>query len=146
MMINIRHAQAQDYPAWLTLWQGYLGFYQNDLDENVTSTTWRRALSADSNILCRLAETERGIIGFAMCVLHEGTWSTQPLCYLEDLYVQQDARGIGAGRALIEAICAEARQKSCSSVYWVTRENNPARKLYDKLATLDDFVRYNVKI
>jgi hypothetical protein len=27
------------------------------------------------------------VMGFAMCILHEGTWSTAPICYLEDLFV-----------------------------------------------------------
>lgn len=55
-------------------------------------------------------------------------------------------RGMGAGKALIEAICDEGRKKSWSKIYWVTRAGNPARVLYDKLAAVDDFVRYSVKI
>ncbi|VTP65689.1 Predicted acetyltransferase [Leclercia adecarboxylata] len=84
------------------------------------------------------------MVGFAICVLHEGTWVTQPLCYLEDLFVDDAARGKGAGRALIEAIINEAREKGWSKVYWVTREGNPARALYDKLAVVDDYVRYRI--
>ncbi|MBD8234028.1 GNAT family N-acetyltransferase, partial [Pantoea agglomerans] len=72
--------------------------------------------------------------------------STQPLCYLEDLFIEEDMRGLGAGKMLIEAICEEGREKGWSKVYWVTREGNTARALYDKLALLDDFVRYSVKI
>jgi len=71
---------------------------------------------------------------------------TQPLCYLEDLFVDDAARGKGAGRALIEAIINEARVKGWSKVYWVTREGNPARALYDKLAVVDDYVRYRITI
>lgn len=51
-----------------------------------------------------------------------------------------------AVRALIEAIIDEAREKGWSKVYWVTREGNPARALYDKLATVDDYVRYRITI
>ena len=31
-------------------------------------------------------------------------------------------------------------------LYWVTRSHNPARKLYDRLATQDDVVRYSVRL
>ncbi|KFC90758.1 GNAT family N-acetyltransferase [Leclercia adecarboxylata] len=145
-MVKVREAKAEDYEAWLRLWNGYLSFYGTDLDEAVTLATWHRVLSADSSLFCRLAETEQGVVGFAICVLHEGTWVTQPLCYLEDLFVDDAARGKGAGRALIEAIINEAREKGWSKVYWVTREGNPARALYDKLAVVDDYVRYRITI
>lgn len=145
-MVKVREAKAEDYEAWLRLWNGYLSFYGSGLDEAVTLATWRRVLSADSTLFCRLAETEQGVMGFAICVLHEGTWVTQPLCYLEDLFVDDAARGKGAGRALIEAIINEARVKGWSKVYWVTREGNPARALYDKLAVVDDYVRYRITI
>ncbi|AUY38092.1 GNAT family N-acetyltransferase [Leclercia adecarboxylata] len=145
-MVKVREAKAEDYEAWLRLWNGYLSFYGTGLDEAVTLATWHRVLSADSCLFCRLAETEHGVVGFAICVLHEGTWVTQPLCYLEDLFVDDAARGKGAGRALIEAIINEAREKGWSKVYWVTREGNPARALYDKLAVVDDYVRYRITI
>lgn len=145
-MVKVRDAQAEDFDAWLRLWNGYLDFYGTRLDEAVTLATWRRVLAADSGLFCRLAETEQGVVGFAICVLHEGTWVTQPLCYLEDLFVDDAARGKGAGRALIEAVISEAREKGWSKVYWVTREGNPARALYDKLATVDDYVRYRITV
>lgn len=86
------------------------------------------------------------IIGFAIIVLHEGALVTQPLCYLEDLYVDEKMRGFGAGKSLIEAIRKEAEKKSWAKVYWVKRESNPARALYDRLAVLEDFVRYSIKL
>ncbi|AUX74000.1 GNAT family N-acetyltransferase [Erwinia pyrifoliae] len=146
MLVKVRKAEAEDYEAWLKLWKGYLNFYESDLDESVTLSTWHRALSSESCLVCRIAEIDYKIVGFALCVLHEGTWVTQPICYLEDLFVTDDMRGMGVGTALIEAIYDESREKSWSKVYWVTRTDNPARKLYDKLAVLDDFVRYSIKI
>ncbi|WP_339027803.1 GNAT family N-acetyltransferase [Leclercia pneumoniae] len=145
-MVKVREAKAEDYVAWLSLWKGYLAFYGSELDDAVTLATWRRVLSAESGMICRIAESESRVVGFAICVLHEGTWVTTPLCYLEDLYVDASMRGRGAGRALIEAIIGEAREKGWSKVYWVTREGNPARALYDKLATVDDYVRYRITI
>ncbi|ARU92719.1 GNAT family N-acetyltransferase [Tatumella citrea] len=144
MSIKIRAAAPEDYAAWRALWNGYLEFYGSTLAEEITRATWHKALSPASGIQCRLAETDQQVVGFAMCVLHEGTWVSQPVCYLEDLFVSPAARGKGAGKALIEAIGEEAREQGWSKVYWVTRENNSARALYDKLATVDDFVRYTM--
>ncbi|PZD61611.1 GNAT family N-acetyltransferase, partial [Pantoea ananatis] len=42
-------------------------------------------------------------------------------------------------------VCDEAREAGWAKVYWVTNENNPARQLYDKVAQVDDVVRYNIR-
>jgi hypothetical protein len=55
------------------------------------------ALSAFIDVLPGGGEG-RKVIGFAMCVLHEGTWSTAPICYLEDLFVDAAERGAGPVR------------------------------------------------
>nr|WP_256385693.1 GNAT family N-acetyltransferase [Pantoea varia] len=78
--------------------------------------------------------------------IHPGTWSSQPLCYLEDLFVATEVRGNGTGTALIKAIHDEAQRNDWSKIYWVTKPNNPARALYDRIAVLDDFVRYSIKM
>lgn len=146
MTVKIRSAEAGDFASWLTLWKGYLAFYESELDDEVTLLTWQRILSPDSGLLCRLAETERQVVGFAICVIHPGTWSSQPICYLEDLFVANEVRGNGTGSALIKAIHDEAQRNDWSKIYWVTKPNNPARALYDRIAVLDDFVRYSIKI
>lgn len=146
MGIKVREIKAEDHEAWIDLWRKYLTFAGCDLDGAITLSTWNRALSSDSPLMCRVAEKDGSIIGFAMFVLHEGTWVTRPICYLEDLFVDEKSRGIGAGRSLIEAIRDEAKGKSWAKVYWGTRESNPARALYDQLAVLEDVVRYSIKL
>jgi GNAT superfamily N-acetyltransferase len=95
-------------------------------------------------MFCRVVEKdERSSV--SMCILHEGTWSTAPVCYLEDLFVDADERGAGAGKALIDALIEEGKREGWSKLYWVTREN-PARKLYDKYGEADDYVRYRLSL
>ncbi len=144
MSIVVRALQAADYPQWRPLWEGYLAFYDTTLDDATTASAWERALSPDSSLFCRVAEREGRVIGFALCVLHEGTWSPAPVCYLEDLYVDAAARGAGTGQALIDALLAEGRRNGWARLYWVTRHNNPARKLYDRFGASDDYVRYRI--
>lgn len=74
------------------------------------------------------------------------TWTSQSIRYLEDLFVATEVRGNGTGSALIKAIHDEARKNDWSKIYWVTKQNNPARELYDRIAVLDDFVRYSIKM
>lgn len=140
MAVTVRPLCDDDYSRWRPLWDGYTHFYDCYLEESVTASTWERALSAHSPMFCRVVEKDQKVIGFAMCILHEGTWSTAPICYLEDLFVDADERGAGAGKALIDALIEEGKREGWSKLYWVTRENNPARKLYDKL--LDNALKF----
>nr|WP_279116148.1 GNAT family N-acetyltransferase [Enterobacter soli] len=146
MAVTVRAVRAEDYPQWRPLWDGYTHFYDCVLDESVTASTWERALDPYSSMFCRVAESEGRVIGFAMCVLHEGTWSTAPLCYLEDLFVDATLRGAGTGQALIDALMEEGKREGWSKLYWVTRQNNPARKLYDRFGEADDYVRYRISL
>lgn len=108
MVVKVRELEVEDYETWMPLWQQYLAFAGHELDLAITLSTWNRALSAESSLMCRVAEIEGKIIGFAIFVLHEGAWVTQLLCYLEDLYVDEKMRSHGVGKMLIDAIREEA--------------------------------------
>jgi GNAT superfamily N-acetyltransferase len=45
--------------------------------------------------------------------------------YLQDLFVADSARGLGLGRALIEAVYEKAKADGCSRVHWLTQELSP---------------------
>ncbi len=74
MTLTVRPLCTDDYPQWRPLWDGYTHFYECYLDESVTAATWDRALADSSSLFCRVVEKDGRVIGFAMCVLHEGTW------------------------------------------------------------------------
>jgi GNAT superfamily N-acetyltransferase len=96
--------------------------------------------------MCIVAEVDGQVYGFANCVVHENTWETQAICYLEDLFVTPSARGHGIGRALIEWLRNAMRAEGWARLYWHTRAGNAqARKLYDRFAEADDFVRYVIR-
>jgi GNAT superfamily N-acetyltransferase len=99
----IRPAEPRDEAAWRRLWAGYLRFYRAEVPEAATAATWARLLDADSDMACLLAEKDGQVIGICNYLFHASTWSTQPICYLQDLYVDRDARGTDAARALILA-------------------------------------------
>jgi GNAT superfamily N-acetyltransferase len=143
---TIRSTLPSDEATWRKLWRGYCEFYEADLPEDVTNRTWKRILDPDSAVMCIVAEAEGQVCGFAHCVVHENTWETQPVCYLEDLYVMPHLRGNGIGRALIEWLRNSMRAEGWARLYWHTRAGNAqARKLYDRFAEADDFVRYVIR-
>ena len=144
-LIVIRDPAAADEPEWRRLWAGYNDFYEKRVEETVTVATWRRLLLKSNGLLGRIALYDGTVAGFAACVLHAGTWTEQPICYLEDLFVDPALRGKGIGEALIDDLVAQAKEHGWSRLYWHTRDSNAvARRLYDKFAMADNFVRYRI--
>jgi GNAT superfamily N-acetyltransferase len=143
---TIRSSLPSDEADWRRMWRGYCDFYRVELAEEVTNRTWKRILDPDSAVMCVVAEIDGKVYGFANCVVHENTWELQPSCYLEDLYVEPSARGHGIGRALIEWLRNSMRAEGWARLYWHTHEDNEtARRLYDRFAEADDFVRYVIR-
>ncbi|OSZ11204.1 GNAT family N-acetyltransferase [Klebsiella variicola] len=146
MVIDIREIRPHDKAEWLNLWEGYTRFYGSPQPEEVTECTWQRMLDMNSPVLGRVAVVDDTVVGFAICILHEGTWVTTPICYLEDLFVDPAFRGQGIARTIIKSLQTEGADKGWSRLYWHTRRDNPASHLYDEFTPADDYVRYRITL
>ena len=140
---TIRQLAAADRKAWGPLWAGYLKFYKSKLPADVTEQTFKRLVGGLEPMFGLVAEMDGRMIGITHCVVHRATWARESYVYLEDLFVAPDARGSGAGRALIEAVYAQADRMGADRVYWLTHESNEtARALYDRVAENAGFIQY----
>ena len=144
MTLTVRRIEAADEAEWRRLWRAYLAFYETEVAEEVYATSFARLLSeAEGDYHGFLAEQDGRAIGLVHYIYHRHGWRIEKVVYLQDLYVDPEARGTGAGRALIEAVYAAADAAGCPSVYWTTQEHNAvARRLYDRIATLTPFIKY----
>jgi GNAT superfamily N-acetyltransferase len=143
--VTIRAVRAEDEQAWIRLWGAYCDFYETQIAPATTAATWRRIMDPDHEIATLVAVAGEEVVGFANYLLHARTWSEQPACYLEDLFVSPAARGQGAGRKLIERLVAMSAERGWSLLYWLTHETNAtARALYDSFAPADGFIRYSI--
>ncbi|WP_363318016.1 GNAT family N-acetyltransferase [Parvibaculum sp.] len=146
-IIRTRPFAAADRAAWDVMWAAYLAFYETSLPPETSDDTWARFLAPAPGHIGLIAESDGAPLGFAHAILHAGTWSPKPVCYLEDLYVNEAARGRGAGRALIEALAARGRAEGWLRLYWQTDTGNAtARALYDKLGKTRNWVRYDLDL
>ncbi len=144
MPITIRPLSAADRPQWEALFRAYIRFYKAQVPDDVIALAWTRVLGQEDGFLGLVAEEEGGrLVGLAHVLFHRSTWSPTHYCYLEDLFVDIDTRRHGVGRALIEAVLREADKRGATRTYWATKADNAtARRLYDRLAKLSDFVQY----
>ncbi|MBL8838271.1 MAG: GNAT family N-acetyltransferase [Alphaproteobacteria bacterium] len=131
-----------DRAAWEILARGYKAFYRTETTPAEYERTWQRLLRAD-DVHGLGAHADGRLVGIAHYMFHTNAWMDDA-CYLQDLFVAEDARGHGAARALIEAVAEVARRKGCPRYYWMTQEDNArARALYDKVARWNGFIRYD---
>ena len=144
MTTTIRPLAAADEAEWRRLWTGYLEFYEASVSEEVYRTTFARLLGDDAQDYHGLvAERDGKPIGITHYLFHRHCWRVENVVYLQDLYVDPEVRGTGAGRALIEAVYAAGDAAGCPSVYWTTQDfNATARQLYDRVAELTPFIKY----
>lgn len=144
MSFTVRPLQPGDRSQWAVLWQGYLDFYETVLPADVTELTWRRLMDPEAPILGFCAVGSDGaLLGIVHYLFHPVTWAAGPRCYLEDLFTSPEARGLGVGRALIEAVYAAADARGADQVYWLTQSTNAtARRLYDQVASATNFMKY----
>ena len=143
MPVRIRPLEADDYDSWLPLWKGYLDFYEVSVPDEVTAETWRRLIDPDGPVFGFGAIVGGRLVGIVHYLFHPVTWAIADRCYLEDLFVSPEARGSGAGRALIEAVYRAADAAGADQVYWLTAQSNKtAQLLYDRIGQRTPFIKY----
>ncbi len=143
-VVTIRPVAEGDFDRWKELWEGYLVFYQAEVDRENMPVLFQRLLRPDTDPNGMVACDEAGrIVGFTHYMFHPTCWTVRDKCYLQDLFVEPGFRGGGAGRALIEAVYEKAKEADASELYWMTQEfNSLARVLYDKVADKTPFIKY----
>ncbi|MCE9558982.1 MAG: GNAT family N-acetyltransferase [Armatimonadetes bacterium] len=145
--VIVRPLVPRDRPAWEPLWLGYQEFYKVSLGAEVTENTWARFHDPTAPYYALGAWLGGELVGITHYVFQPTCWSVLPRCYLQDLYTLPECRGKGVGRALIEAVAAEAKERGGDKITWHTSENNEtARRLYDRLAEKTEYILYSMDL
>lgn len=144
MALIIRPLEKTDEAEWRRLWTGYLTYYESTVPEAVYRSTFDRLFTeGEYEPKGLLAVLDGQAVGLVHYLFHRHTWRVENVCYLQDLFADPSIRGKGIGRALIEAVYAEADKAGCPTVYWTTQNfNTTARTLYDRIGKLTPFIKY----
>jgi GNAT superfamily N-acetyltransferase len=145
--IQIRPVTSQDHDAWLPLWQAYLTFYNTQLPDAVSASTWQRFLDSAEPTNAALTWQDGKAVGMVHFIYHRSNWSIANACYLQDLLVTPEQRGTGVGRLLIEHVYATAKANDCDKVHWLTHETNAtAIQLYERIAERPGYIQFRKMI
>jgi GNAT superfamily N-acetyltransferase len=144
-MLAVTPLTPADRAAWERLFRGYIAFYERDEPPAMYDAAWAAFMAGD-RLQALGARLDDALVGITHFFVHPST-SGPDVCYLQDLFTDEAARGQGVGRALIAAVADWARGQGCGRLYWLTHETNAvARALYDKVAVNRGFIRYDVPL
>jgi len=127
-----RLATDDDAPEVARLMIGFRDWWGRDEPPDAAFHEGVRRVLADPNSDFLIA----GDPPAAVCQLRyrHSIWTESLDCWLEDIFVEEHARGTGMGRALMEAAFDRARERGCRRMELDVNEANPAAlALYESL-------------
>jgi GNAT superfamily N-acetyltransferase len=94
-----------------------------------------RALFGPSpRIFCDIAEVDGEPVGFALWFFSYSTFQGAAGIYIEDLFVLPEARGHGAGKALVAHLARRCRDEGLGRLHWAVLDwNAPSIAFYRSL-------------
>jgi GNAT superfamily N-acetyltransferase len=137
-----------EFEELLPLISAYQRFYEvGEIDEARNRAFFRRFLAPSEDGLLLGARLGGRLIGYACLYWHFSSLEAVESVLMNDLYVSEEARGGGVGRALIEATAEVARERGVPFVEWSTApDNHTAQRLYDSTgAERSEWISYELR-
>lgn len=146
MTVTVRRVEDNEFFTWLDLYAGYGEFYETPLSDEKALLVWSWITDSGNELEAYFAVGEEGEpIGLAHVREFARPLDGSRGLYLDDLFVRPDARGEGAGTAILEALRARAKDNGLSVVRWITaKDNQTARRVYDRVASKTAWVTYDL--
>ena len=145
---RVRELEQRDRAAWQELYAGYGDFYATPLSDEKADRVWAWLMDPGYEAFGLVAVDENdspiAIAHFRQFarLLADGIG-----IYLDDLFTAANARGTGAGTALIGRLEEIARERGAEIVRWITANDNfVGQKLYDRLASRTMWVTYDLAV
>ena len=145
--MRVRAVERADREGWERLRDGYAAFYGVAQTAEMTDRVWGWLMDPGHEVEGLVAEDGGRLVGLAHFRAFARPLSASTGAFLDDLFVEPDARGSGAAAALIEAVAEVGRARGWSVVRWITAGDNArARALYDRVAVETPWVTYDVRL
>ena len=138
MTVAVRPARRRDVPAIYRFIRD-LAEYEKLL--HVVRATERDIaellFGAAPRASCEIAEVDGEPVGFALWFYNVSTFEGRAGIYVEDLFVEPEARGQGAGKALLSALARRCVEENLGRLEWAVLDwNTPAIDFYDSVGAL----------
>jgi GNAT superfamily N-acetyltransferase len=147
--LSVEPITEERYEALLPMISAYQGFYEaDDIRDDRNREFFRRFLSPSDEGILIGAWSEESLLGYACLYWHFSSTKAVETVLMNDLYVDERARGEGVGRALIEASAEVARERGAPILEWSTAPDNAtAQRLYDSTgARKSTWIDYELRV
>lgn len=136
--VIVREAQAQDAKVIVDLIGELASFEQLAHEARATvPDILRDGFSPERRFECLLAEGDGEALGFALFFHNYSTFEGRAGLYVEDIFVMEEHRGRGIGRALLQRLATVAEERSCPRLDLSVLHWNPARAFYEELGFVE---------
>jgi GNAT superfamily N-acetyltransferase len=125
MSISIRPATAADVAAIYRFVYALAEDHGHLDDLDATEADILRAMFGPvPHAFSDLAEVDGQIVGFCTWFYSWSSWTGRQGLYLEDLFVREEGRGTGAGRALMAALARRCVAGNLARIEWAVMPDN----------------------
>ncbi|MDA0815396.1 MAG: GNAT family N-acetyltransferase [Chloroflexi bacterium] len=130
---HVRFARPEDAATIIEFVRGLAVFEHESVDRvHLTPEAVLRDGFGDRPVFeVLIAEQHNRPVGFALFFPNYSTWEGRPGLYVEELFIIEDVRGTGAGRALLGALARVARDRDWRRIDLAVLDWNPARAFYE---------------
>lgn len=131
--IVIRKAKPEDSPIILDFIRDLARYEKAEHEVHATAATIKDSIfGSESATRALICEKDGEPIGYAVYFFNYSTWLGKHGLYLEDLYVNPNERGLGAGKKLLKHLAKIAVDKGCGRFEWSVLDwNQPAIDFYE---------------
>ena len=138
-MIRVRSATPSDAATIVGFIRGLADYEKLSHEVRVTEASLAGALFSDApRAFCEIAEAGGRPVGFALWFYNYSTFEGGFGLYLEDVFVIPEARGTGAGTALMRRLARRCRDEGLTRLEWQVLDwNAPAIAFYDRLGATE---------
>lgn len=145
--MNIRQATKQDIPT-LLYFIHQIAIYEKMDDQVIATEQTLNEWMFEKSVAQALILNEDGKdVGFALYFFNFSTFVGRAGLYLEDLFVLEEYRKKGYGKALFKALVNKAVENNCGRMEWVCLNwNQPSIDFYLSLGAkpLDEWTTYRL--
>jgi GNAT superfamily N-acetyltransferase len=132
--VDVRPIHRRELEELLPLVAGYQRFYGAEPDVERNRRFFSRFLDPSEVGLLLGAWVDQRLVGFATLYWFFSSTKAMDSVLMNDLFVREDVRGAGIGRALIQSAIDAARRRGAVHLEWYTSPDNlTAQRLYDSL-------------
>jgi GNAT superfamily N-acetyltransferase len=146
--VEIRPARTDEIEEMLPLIRAYCEFYETEPDDDGLRSMFETLITDPSQGAVYIARDGGSAVGFATLDWKWSSLKAAKIGYLEDLFVDPEARGKGIADALIEVCANRCRELGMPAMSWLTApDNHRAQQVYDRTgAEAETYLEYDLKL